>query len=68
MSKHSSSGMRKALKQLKKLGIRLEYKSKGIMLIPSDKNIPAYMMHYGEKAIHPVRRWVKRHYGVDIKF
>ena len=60
--------MRKALKHIRKLGVRTERKTKGIMLIVDNPNIPNYMMHYGEKAIHPVRRWVKKHFNVDLKF
>ena len=35
-------------------------------LLTHPKAKEAYLMHYGEKAIHPVRRWVKRELGVDI--
>tara|TARA_R110000824_G_scaffold17558_1_gene71002 strand:- start:371 stop:487 length:117 start_codon:yes stop_codon:yes gene_type:complete len=38
------------------------------MLLIDNPNIPNYMMHFGEKAIHPVRKWAKRHFKVDLKF
>tara|TARA_Y100000310_G_C20625600_1_gene785706 strand:+ start:994 stop:1194 length:201 start_codon:yes stop_codon:yes gene_type:complete len=65
--KHSSNGMRKVIKQLESLGIKVKKTKKGLFLMhPNVKE--SYLMHYGERAIHPVRRWVKRHFGVDIKF
>ena len=68
MSKHNSNGCRKVVKQLSTLGVKCIYKTKGIMLLIDNPNIPNYMMHFGEKAIHPVRRWAKRHFKVDLKF
>jgi hypothetical protein len=63
--KHSSSSCRKLIKKLRKLGVHLEEKRNGFLLThPKAKE--AYLMHYGEKAIHPVRRWVKRELKVDI--
>ena len=67
MGKHNSNGMRKVLKQLRKLGVDAEKKASGFFLTHTDVD-EGYLMHYGERAIHPVRRWVKKHFGVDIKF
>jgi hypothetical protein len=68
MSKHNSNGCRKVVKQLGDLGVKFKYKTKGIMLLVDNPNIPNYMMHFGEKAIHPVRKWAKKHFKVDLKF
>ncbi len=63
--KHVSSSCKKLMKKLKALGCTFKPTKKGVFLYhPKAKE--AYLMHYGERAIHPVRRWVKREIGVDI--
>ena len=53
------------MKKLKGIGCTFKETKKGVFLYhPKAKE--AYLMHYGEKAIHPVRRWVKRELGIDI--
>lgn len=66
-NKHQSSGMRKVVKQLRKLGVIMQQKKNGTMLSHPKAN-SRYLMHYSEKAIHEVRRWVKRELKVDVKY
>ena len=63
---HASSTLKKVLKRLKKLKFILDEKKKGIMIrCPYGKG-PSYMMHNSESAIHPMRRFFKQHYNVNL--
>jgi hypothetical protein len=66
-SKHISNGMKKVMKQLKKNGVAFRETKKGVFLThPKAKT--QYLMHFSEKAIHPVRRWARLELGLDLKF
>jgi predicted transcriptional regulator len=63
---HSSSTLKKVLKRLKKLKFILNEKKKGMMIkCPYGKG-PSYMMHNSESAIHPMRRFFKQHYNLNL--
>ena len=63
---HASSTLKKVLKRLKKLKFILDEKKKGIMIrCPYGKG-PSYMMHNSESAIHPMRRFFKQNYNLNI--
>ena len=67
MKRHNSNGMKKVIKQLRKLGVIMRETKNGAFLThPQAKT--QYLMHYSEKAIHPVRKWVKRELGFEVKF
>jgi|TARA_B100001123_G_C14959453_1_gene887056 5-enolpyruvylshikimate-3-phosphate synthase len=57
--------MRKILKKLRKAGFEVEKRSRGLMIKGRDGG-PNRITHYSEKAIHPLRRWLKKEYGIDI--
>ena len=53
------------MKTLKRIGCTFKPTKKGMFLYhPKAKQ--AYLMHYGEKSIHEVRRWIKRELKIDI--
>jgi uncharacterized membrane-anchored protein len=44
----------------------LDEKKKGVMIrCPYGKG-PSYMMHNSESAIHPMRRFFKQHYNINL--
>jgi hypothetical protein len=57
------------LKSLEKLGYIIETSRGGsstIKIRPPDKNLPFYTFHNGEKGLHPLRRFAKKHWNLDI--
>jgi hypothetical protein len=63
---HTSSTLKKVLKRLKKLQFILDEKKKGIMIRCPRGAGPSYMMHNSEAAIHPMRRFFKQHYNINL--
>ena len=63
---HTSSTLKKVLKLLRKNSFRLEEKKKGIMIKCPHGIGPSYMMHHSESAIHPMRRFFKQNYNLNI--
>jgi hypothetical protein len=58
----------KIMRKFKKLGFRIEHGDGSIAKIyPSDKDKPFYSLHIGEKAIHPLRRFAKSNWDIDIR-
>jgi hypothetical protein len=58
----------KIMRQLKKLGYSIEYGDGSCAKIyPTDKDKPFYSIHIGEKAIHPLRRFAKTNWDLDIR-
>lgn len=58
----------KILRKFKKLGFKIEHGDGSIAKIyPSDKDKPFYSLHIGEKAIHPLMRFAKSNWGIDIR-
>lgn len=55
------------LKSLEKLGFKIEY-SKGslVKIYPKDNNQPFYSCHIGEKALHPLKRFSKKNWNLDL--
>ena len=64
MKKHISSSYKKIERKAVKLGFRLEHTKKGTFYFPPNGGTP-YLAHEGEKAIHELRRFFKRH-GINI--
>ena len=62
---HKSSTLKKVIKKLKKEGFIFEDKKRGAF-IRHPKGGPSYMMHFAEEAIHPMRRFFKRNYNINI--
>lgn len=55
------------LRSLKKQGFTIEKKnSSALKVIPPNKNQKFYLLHQGEKCLHPLRRFAKNEWGVDI--
>ena len=67
--KHSESGTRKVLKQLKKSPDIKEIRqlNSGHMILA--KNGHQYLAHFSAKAFHPLRRWLKKNTNIkNLKF
>lgn len=55
------------LRSLEKLGFRIESGNSSLVKIyPRDSSQPFYSCHIGEKAIHPLRRFARKNWNVDI--
>jgi len=65
---HQSSKMKRVLKELTRLGFRVERSKSGTYKIIPPSNIegPIYTTHATESAFHPMRRDFKRMYNVTI--
>lgn len=56
------------MRGLEKKGFRIEYGNGSIAKIyPNDDSQPFYSLHVGEKAIHPLKRFAKKNWKIDIK-
>jgi hypothetical protein len=56
------------MRKLKKLGYSIEYgDGSSAKIYPPDKDQPFYSLHIGEKAIHPLRRFAKNHWKIDLR-
>ena len=56
------------IRSLAKLGFRVENGNGSIAKIyPSDNSLPFYSCHLGERAIHPLKRFSKKHWNIDLK-
>lgn len=56
------------LRQLDKLGYSIENGNGSIVKIyPPDSNKPFYSCHIGEKALHPLRRFAKKNWNLDLR-
>lgn len=55
------------LKTLEKKGFRIEYCDGSLVKIyPNDPKQPFYSCHIGERALHPLRRFSKKNWNLDI--
>lgn len=54
------------LKALERMGYRLEHGKGSIIKIYPPKG-PFYSFHNGEKGLHPLRRFAKKNWGVDLE-
>jgi hypothetical protein len=56
------------MKALEKKGFMIEYGNGSIAKIyPSNDNQPFYSLHVGERAIHPLKRFAKKKWNIDLK-
>lgn len=49
------------VEEAESLGFRIDYKGNTIKLFPPDPNYPFYTAHMGERAVHPIRRYLKKY-------
>ena len=63
--KHSESGIRKVLKQLRKCPDIREIKETGAGHMIMAKNGEQYLAHLSAKAFHPLRRWLKKNTSIQ---
>lgn len=55
------------LKSLEKLGFKIEYGNGSLVKIyPSDNLLPFYSCHIGERALHPLKRFARKNWNLDI--
>lgn len=55
------------LRSLTKLGFSLEGGNGSIVkIIPPNKTMPFYSFHVGEKGLHPLRRFARKNWNLDI--
>lgn len=55
------------IRGLEKLGFNIEYGNGSIVKIyPINKNQPFYSCHIGERALHPLKRFAKKNWNLDI--
>lgn len=55
------------LRALPRLGFRLEYCDGSLVKIyPADRTKPYYSLHVSERATHPLKRFAKKCWGLDI--
>ena len=67
--KHSESGNRKVLKQIKKCPDIQEIRATANVYMIMAKNGEQYLAHMSAKAFHPLRRWLKNNTSLKaLKF
>jgi len=55
------------LKSLEKLGFRIEYGNGSLIKIyPKESDQPFYSCHIGERALHPLKRFARKNWNLDI--
>lgn len=55
------------IKYLQKLGFRIEFGEGSLIKIyPLDSSMPFYSCHIGEKALHPLKRFARKNWNLDI--
>lgn len=55
------------LRSLQKLGFRIENSHGSVAKIyPQDSSQQFYSLHIGERAIHPLKRFAKKNWNIDI--
>lgn len=55
------------LRSLSKEGFRIEYSDGSLVKIyPKDESMPFYSCHIGERALHPLKRFAKKNWKIDI--
>lgn len=55
------------LKSLEKLGFKVEHGNGSLVKIyPNDSSLPFYSCHIGERAIHPLKRFSRKKWNLDI--
>jgi hypothetical protein len=66
MAKHCSHGFAEMIEKARGFGCRILDKGNTIVIFPPDKSLPQYIAHKGEKALHPVRRYLKNTCGFAV--
>lgn len=55
------------LKALERQGFRLDYtRATTVKICPPNKNLPFYSFHVGERGLHPLRRFARAQWNIDI--
>lgn len=56
------------LKGLRKLGFRLVDGNGGstVKIYPPNPAMPFYSFHIGERGLHPLRRFARQNWGIDL--
>lgn len=56
------------LRALTKLGYSIDYSGGGSLakIYHPDKNKPFYSFHIGERGLHPLRRFAKKNWSLDL--
>lgn len=56
------------ISKMKKLGFRMEHGSGSrLKVYPTDKNMPFYSLHLGEKSLHPLKRFSRKNWNLDLE-
>lgn len=56
------------VKGLERIGYRIEYGNGSLIKIyPNDSNKPFYSCHIGERAIHPLKRFAKKNWNLNLQ-
>lgn len=63
---HKCKELDTMLNKILKHGFKCEYSGVAIKIYPPDKTKQMYIGHMGEKAFHPVRRYLKNICGIAV--
>ncbi len=63
---HNCKELDKILDKIIELGFRVEKNGVLLKIYPPDKTKPFYSCHLGERAYHPIRRYIKNTCGIKI--
>lgn len=57
------------LRSLEKLGYSIKYSDGGSLakIYPPNKNQPFYSFHVGERGLHPLRRFARKNWGLNLE-
>ncbi|NDB59764.1 hypothetical protein EB001_15150 [bacterium] len=57
------------LRSLEKLGYHIDYTGGGSLakIYHPDKNKPFYSFHVGERGLHPLRRFAKKNWNINLE-
>lgn len=59
--------LKQIIKALEKRGFKKQNCDGSLVkLFPPDNKLPFYSLHLGERAIHPLKRFAKSKWGLDI--
>lgn len=58
--------IKKILDRLQRKGFRIEHGAGSrAKIYPPDRSLPFYSMHIGDEAIHPLRRFASKNWGIE---
>lgn len=56
------------LRALEKRGFRLDYtRASTVKIYPNDVNKPFYSAHLGDRMLHPLKRFSRKNWGIDLE-